>query len=79
MLPGPSIQVCEGDTIVVDLHNSLHSFEATTIHWHGLHQKGTPQMDGVGMITQCPITPHTRFQYRFTANDPGTHLWHAHR
>jgi L-ascorbate oxidase len=65
MLPGPYIQVCKDDTIVVNVQNDLYSFESTTIHWHGIHQRGSPHMDGVGMITQCPITPHTNFQYRF--------------
>lgn len=63
MLPGPSIQVCLGDTIVVNVENHLHSFEGTTIHWHGL--RIPPHMDGVSMITQCPIDPMTTFQYRF--------------
>ena len=79
MLPGPAIQVCKGDTVLVTLTNMLHSFEATTIHWHGLKQRGTPHMDGVGMLTQCPITPMTSFEYKFDAVDPGTHFWHAHR
>lgn len=63
MLPGPAIQVCLGDTIVVNVENSLHSFESITIHWHGIHI--APSMDGVAMITQCPIPPMTTFQYRF--------------
>ena len=40
ILPGPSIQVCLGDSILVNVENQLHSFEATSIHWHGLKQKG---------------------------------------
>ena len=31
---GPAIQVCKDDTIVVNVENNLHSFEATTIHWY---------------------------------------------
>ena len=64
MLPGPAIQVCRGDEIVVNVANKLHSFEAISIHWHGLKQSGTPHMDGIAMITQCPILPFTTFQYR---------------
>jgi L-ascorbate oxidase len=63
MLPGPSIQVCKNDRIIVNLNNKLNSFEATTIHWHGIKQQGSPHMDGIGMLTQCPITPNTIFQY----------------
>lgn len=78
MIPGPAIDVCEGDTIIVNLYNSLHLGEGTSIHWHGITQKGTQFMDGVSMITQCPVISHTSFQYNFKASDHGTHLWHAH-
>ena len=33
MLPGPSVTVCEGDTVSVKLRNRLHFGEATTVHW----------------------------------------------
>jgi L-ascorbate oxidase len=61
---GPSIQVCLGDTIVVNVHNALRSYRTTAIHWHGMKQKGTPYMDGAPLITQCPIMPYGSFQYR---------------
>lgn len=64
MLPGPSIQVCLGDEIQVRLHNHLHMSEGTSIHWHGITQRGTPFMDGVSQITQCPINAHSYFEYR---------------
>lgn len=38
MMPGPAIEVCKEDTIVVDVENKLLG-ESTTIHWHGLHQR----------------------------------------
>jgi L-ascorbate oxidase len=78
MIPGPIISACLGDLLIIKVENNLHSSESTTIHWHGLKQKDTPYMDGVSMITQCPINSHTSFEYRFYANDYGTHLWHAH-
>ena len=78
MLPGPTIQVCLGDIIVVNVENKLKSQRASSIHWHGLFQKGTQYMDGVGMVTQCPILPHTSFTYVFQANNSGTHMWHSH-
>ncbi|XP_015518984.2 laccase-4 isoform X1 [Neodiprion lecontei] len=77
LLPGPSIQVCEGDTVQVDLTNTLAT-KSTTIHWHGLHQVGSPYMDGTPYLTQCPILPHNTFQYNFTARPAGTHIWHSH-
>lgn len=78
LLPGPPIQVCKGDTVVVNLQNLMRSERVTSIHWHGIKQHGTPNMDGVGMVTQWPVLPMTSFQYRFTANDVGTHFWHSH-
>ncbi|KAH8293300.1 hypothetical protein KR018_012343, partial [Drosophila ironensis] len=77
MMPGPAIEVCEGDQIVVDVKNHLLG-ESTSIHWHGLHQKKTPYMDGVPHITQCPISPHATFRYSFPADLSGTHFWHSH-
>lgn len=64
MLPGPFIQVCRNDEIIVNVENALHSFQSTTIHWHGIKQRGSPHMDGVGLITQCPISPHSKFEYK---------------
>jgi L-ascorbate oxidase len=78
LLPGPSIQVCKGDTIVVNLENRLRSERVTSIHWHGLPQHNTPYMDGVSMITQCPIIPMTSFKYKFKAEPSGTYWWHSH-
>ena len=52
--------------------------EATSIHWHGLIQQGTPFMDGAAYVTQCPILPRESFTYRFTAQQSGTFWYHAH-
>jgi len=77
-MPGPAIQVCKNDQVVVNIFNELRMGESTSIHWHGMKQKGTPYSDGISMISQCPINSHTSFQYKYIANDPGTHLWHSH-
>ena len=69
--------MCLGDRIIVDVVNNLPG-QSTTIHWHGMEQKGTPHMDGVPMVTQCPITEHTTFRYDFTATRVGTLYWHSH-
>ncbi|XP_046632663.1 laccase-like [Daphnia pulicaria] len=76
-MPGPSIQVCQGDTVIVDVKNHLMS-ETCSIHWHGMHQIGTPYMDGVPLITQCPISPASSFRYNFIAQNSGTHFYHSH-
>lgn len=62
MLPGPSIQVCEGDRVVVDVENHMEGMEVT-IHWHGIHQRNTQYYDGVPYVTQCPIQQGTTFRY----------------
>ncbi|XP_029665985.1 laccase-1-like isoform X2 [Formica exsecta] len=76
-MPGPSIEVCQGDRIMVDMINLLHS-ESTTMHWHGQHHLATPYMDGVPYVSQCPIPPGATFRYNYIASEAGTHFWHSH-
>ncbi|XP_076296818.1 uncharacterized protein LOC143217023 [Lasioglossum baleicum] len=76
-LPGPHIEVCQGDRIIVDVINLLHS-ESTTMHWHGQHHVKTPYMDGVPYVSQCPISPGSSFRYDYLASETGTHFWHSH-
>ncbi|KAM1068279.1 hypothetical protein ACFX2A_000260 [Malus domestica] len=42
--PGPTIHAQQGDTIIVEVTNSLWT-ENTAIHWHGIRQIGTPWSD----------------------------------
>lgn len=44
--PGQLIEACWGDTLVVNVKNSLKT-NGTTIHWHGLRMLGENEMDGV--------------------------------
>jgi FtsP/CotA-like multicopper oxidase with cupredoxin domain len=76
-IPGPQIHVCKNDVIVVDVTNAMAG-TAATIHWHGLHQRETPWMDGVPYVTQCPIQFGTTFRYHFYATEPGTQFYHSH-
>jgi FtsP/CotA-like multicopper oxidase with cupredoxin domain len=64
MLPGPAIEVCQNDTIVVNVINNLKDGAFVSIHWHGLTQNKTPYMDGMIGITQCGIEQQTTFQYK---------------
>ncbi|XP_011694706.1 PREDICTED: laccase-4 [Wasmannia auropunctata] len=75
--PGPAIQICLGDTIQVLVYNKLGSDELT-FHWHGIRQKDSNHMDGVPMITQCPILPFGGFRYKITPESAGTYFYHAH-
>ncbi|GAB0095780.1 Multicopper oxidase [Sergentomyia squamirostris] len=77
MMPGPTINVCFGDKIIVDLQNNLLG-ETTSIHWHGMHQRRTPYMDGVPFVSQCPISQKQTFRYNFYADKAGTHFYHSH-
>ena len=63
LLPGPSIQVCQGDKIIVNVENHLKSGEVTSIHWHGQRQMNNNAMDGPSMITQCPIPEMNSMKY----------------
>lgn len=76
-MPGPAVEVCQHDRIIVDVENDLMT-EGTTVHWHGQHQRGTPYMDGTPYVTQCPILPESTFRYQFNATHSGTHFWHSH-
>lgn len=77
-MPGPSIEVCKGDKVRVWVDNRIEDGSSISIHWHGVIQRGTNYMDGVGRITQCNILPNELFKYEFTADNAGTHWYHAH-
>jgi FtsP/CotA-like multicopper oxidase with cupredoxin domain len=73
-VPGPTIEVNEGDRVRVILHNKLP--EPTTIHWHGLE---VPlEMDGVPFISQPMVDPGGSFTYEFTVRQNGTFFYHSH-
>lgn len=75
MVPGPWIQLDQGDKVQVDVTNELPI--STDVHWHGL---GVPNsMDGVAPITQEFIQPGETFTYEFTApNENRMAMYHAH-
>ncbi|CAH0473565.1 unnamed protein product [Peronospora belbahrii] len=50
------IDVVLGQEVEVRVTNELD--EPTCLHWHGLKQLGTQEMDGVSEITQCHINPN---------------------
>lgn len=76
-IPGPTIIVHENQKVVIHVHNNMSS-EGISIHWHGMHQIGTPWMDGVGQVTQCQIGPSSSFTYIYTASPSGTFWYHSH-
>lgn len=80
--PGPLIRGKTGDRLNINVVNALADKTMavdTTIHWHGLFQKGTNWADGVAMVTQCPIIPGHSFLYDFRVPDQaGTFWYHSH-
>jgi L-ascorbate oxidase len=76
-MPGPTIEATEGDTIFVEVINHHPTME-TSIHWHGLWQKGLSWHDGPAGVTQCGLGPGQSQVYELLAYPAGTHYWHAH-
>lgn len=76
-IPGPTIIVHEGQRVIIDVHNNLTT-DGISVHWHGLHQVGTPWMDGVGQLTQCQIDASSSFSYVYRASSSGTFWYHSH-
>ena len=77
MYPGPWIEACWGDQLEITVTNRL-PHNGTTIHWHGIRQKGTLDMDGVNGVTQCPIATNDSFTYKFDTTQYGTSWYHSH-
>ena len=71
--PGPTLEVTEGDRVIVHFQNNLA--EPTTVHWHGIHlpvsQDGSP-FD--------PIPAGGKRDYTFTIpkGSAGTYWYHPH-
>ena len=72
-IPGPTLEIHEGDRVIVHVRNDLP--EETTVHWHGLHLPFAA--DGSPFH---PIAPGETYTYRFTvpAGTAGTYLYHPH-
>ncbi|RGP71961.1 hypothetical protein FSPOR_3076 [Fusarium sporotrichioides] len=71
--PGPWLEACWGDVIINNM-----SKNGTSIHWHGIRQNQTMDMDGVNGVTQCPIAPGDSFNYVFKTTQYGTSWYHSH-
>ncbi|KAI5459124.1 Cupredoxin [Mariannaea sp. PMI_226] len=75
--PGPLVECNEGDTLIVHIENKAKN--ATSIHFHGMFQNGTNNMDGTVGITQCAIAPNSSSTLRFDVRgQSGTFWYHAH-
>jgi FtsP/CotA-like multicopper oxidase with cupredoxin domain len=72
-VPGPVIELREGDRVTVHFHNKLPV--ATTVHWHGLQIP----FDADGSPFH-PVAPGERHDYTFTIlpGTAGTYWYHPH-
>lgn len=79
--PGPCIQAMLSDQLKVHVINEAsspaHSSQNASIHWHGLHLKGSAMYDGTP-LTQCPLKENSSMTYHIPADATGTHMWHSH-
>ncbi|MEB3256389.1 MAG: multicopper oxidase family protein [Synechococcaceae cyanobacterium] len=75
-LLGPTIRVREGERLVIEIVNNLRV--PTIVHWHGMHQPNSWQMDGVEGVSGPAIEPGRSFVYDFIATPAGTHWYHSH-
>jgi FtsP/CotA-like multicopper oxidase with cupredoxin domain len=73
MVPGPTIELREGDFVTVHFTNKLK--QATTIHWHGLHLPASH--DGSPLH---PVLPGASRDYvfRIPRDSAGTYWYHPH-
>ncbi len=73
-VPGPTIEVVEGDRLRFVVDNHLP--EETAVHWHGLEV--SMLQDGVPGLGVDPIAPGGRYVYEFTVRQNGTFFYHSH-
>ncbi|HEY9282091.1 MAG TPA: copper oxidase, partial [Pyrinomonadaceae bacterium] len=73
-VPGPTVEVNEGDRVRFVFHNRLP--EATAMHWHGLEVP--MEMDGVPFMPHPPVEPGGTFTFEFTLRQNGTFFYHSH-
>jgi FtsP/CotA-like multicopper oxidase with cupredoxin domain len=72
-IPGPLLQVEEGDELEVHLHNALPM--SSTLHLHGVALPN--DMDG-SEITQMVVRPGEDHHHTFVVTHPGTFWYHPH-
>ncbi len=73
-LPAPILRWREGDTVTLNVTNTLPV--DSSIHWHGIILPNA--MDGVPGMTFAGIKPGETFRYQFPLNQSGTYWYHSH-
>ena len=72
-VPGPTIELREGDSVTIHFHNRLA--QTTTVHWHGLHIPA-----GADGSPLNPVLPGASQDYVFKVplGTAGTYWYHPH-
>lgn len=73
-VPGPTIEVNQGDHVRIIFDNKLP--EMTAVHWHGFEVP--MEMDGSVGLGQDPVPPGGRYVYEFQLHQHGTFFYHSH-
>ncbi|KAG2141821.1 laccase [Suillus clintonianus] len=80
--PGPVLLAQKGERFQVNVTDKLEDEsmnKSTSMHWHGINQYGSAEMDGAAMVSQCPIASGHSFMYDFTpVNQSGSFWYHSH-
>ncbi len=72
-VPGPTLELREGDKVIVHFTNNLA--EPTSIHWHGFHLPAN--MDG-SPITPIPAGGKKDYIFTLEPGTAGTYWYHPH-
>jgi bilirubin oxidase len=72
-VPGPTIELREGDFVTVHFHNKLA--QQTTVHWHGLHLPAV--QDGSPLHAVLPGKSRD-YVFRIPLGSAGTYWYHPH-
>jgi FtsP/CotA-like multicopper oxidase with cupredoxin domain len=73
-MPGPTIEVTEGDRVRIIVENRLP--ELFSAHWHGLEVP--VEADGAPGLGIDPIAPGQSRAFEFTVHQHGTFFYHSH-
>ena len=72
-VPGPTLEVREGDRVIIHFRNDLP--EETTVHWHGLH---IPWSADGSPFHPVAAGESFNFEYTIPEGSAGTYWYHPH-
>lgn len=71
--PGPTLELTEGDRVVIHFRNDLT--EPTTVHWHGIH---LPASEDGSPFDPVPAGGRRDFTFTIPRGSAGTYWYHPH-